>query len=215
MHIDERQIAHLICARLKYDLYDLFRGCFWAFYTRKRKEAGPKHPLKKSYRSYFRRAQIRWVIGRSFSIINIYIYICAVESKSVQDLPFFWVRDLSNFSSFFPFCFFQNYSSFCRENELIKKKKENKTNIAIHPKWLHTHTQKLISELICQLHRTLPVITQKIPCVIMCLVSGPSRVSGLRAFLACNLWLSCASPPLSWSLTVSAVVTSQWSWNAS
>ena len=26
--LDERQIAHLICARLKYDLYDFFRGCF-------------------------------------------------------------------------------------------------------------------------------------------------------------------------------------------
>ena len=38
------------------------KGCFWACYTRERKEAGPKHPLKKSYRSYFRRAQIRWVI---------------------------------------------------------------------------------------------------------------------------------------------------------
>ena len=25
-HIDERQITHLICARLKYDLYDLFRA---------------------------------------------------------------------------------------------------------------------------------------------------------------------------------------------
>ena len=24
--IDERQITHLICARLKYDLYDFFRG---------------------------------------------------------------------------------------------------------------------------------------------------------------------------------------------
>ena len=64
---NERQVTHLICARLKYDLYDFFRGCFWAFYTRKTKEAGPKHPLKKSYRSYFRRAQIRWVIWRSSS----------------------------------------------------------------------------------------------------------------------------------------------------
>ena len=26
--LDERQITHLICARLKYDLYDFFRGCF-------------------------------------------------------------------------------------------------------------------------------------------------------------------------------------------
>ena len=24
--LDERQITHLICARLKYDLYDFFRG---------------------------------------------------------------------------------------------------------------------------------------------------------------------------------------------
>ena len=26
--LDEGQITHLICARLKYDLYDFFRGCF-------------------------------------------------------------------------------------------------------------------------------------------------------------------------------------------
>ena len=39
--LDERQITHPICARLKYDLYDFFRGCFGAFYTRK-----TKHPLK-------------------------------------------------------------------------------------------------------------------------------------------------------------------------
>ena len=26
--LDDRQITHLICARLKYDLYDFFRGCF-------------------------------------------------------------------------------------------------------------------------------------------------------------------------------------------
>ena len=42
--IDEGQITHLICARLKYDLYDFLRGCFWAFSTRKEQEAGPKHP---------------------------------------------------------------------------------------------------------------------------------------------------------------------------
>ena len=57
--IDEGQITHLICARLKYDLYDFFRGCFGPFLQGKEQEAGPKHPLKKSYRSYFRRAQIR------------------------------------------------------------------------------------------------------------------------------------------------------------
>ena len=27
-NLDEHQITHLICARLKYDLYDFFRGCF-------------------------------------------------------------------------------------------------------------------------------------------------------------------------------------------
>ena len=29
--VDERQITHLICARLKYDLYDFFRGVFGPF----------------------------------------------------------------------------------------------------------------------------------------------------------------------------------------
>ena len=42
--LDERQITHLICARLKYDLYDFFRGCFGAFIQEKEQEAGPKHP---------------------------------------------------------------------------------------------------------------------------------------------------------------------------
>ena len=44
--LDERQITHLIRARLKYDLYDFFRGVFYrAFYTRKEQEKGPKkHP---------------------------------------------------------------------------------------------------------------------------------------------------------------------------
>ena len=63
--LDERQITRLICARLKYDLYDFFRGCFGAFYTRKRTGSRPKTPPEKSYRSYLRRAQIRWVIWRS------------------------------------------------------------------------------------------------------------------------------------------------------
>ena len=46
---DEGQITHLICARLKYDLYDFFRGCFWAFSTRKRTGSRPKTPPKKSH----------------------------------------------------------------------------------------------------------------------------------------------------------------------
>ena len=60
--IDEGQITHLICARLKYDLSDFFRGCFgpasYSFFLVEK--ARKKHPLKKSYRSYFRRAQIRY-----------------------------------------------------------------------------------------------------------------------------------------------------------
>ena len=47
VHFDEGQITHLICARLKYDLYDFFRGCFWAFSTRKRTGSRPKTPPKK------------------------------------------------------------------------------------------------------------------------------------------------------------------------
>ena len=46
-YVDEGQITHLICARLKYDLYDYFRGCFWAFSIRKRTGSRPKTPPKK------------------------------------------------------------------------------------------------------------------------------------------------------------------------
>ena len=34
-------------------------GVFGQFIQEKKQEAGPKHPPKKSYRSYFKRAQIR------------------------------------------------------------------------------------------------------------------------------------------------------------
>ena len=40
-------------------------GVLGPFLQEKEQEAGPKHPIKKSYRSYFRRAQIRWVIWPS------------------------------------------------------------------------------------------------------------------------------------------------------
>ena len=33
---DKGQITHLICARLKHDLYDFCRGCFWAFFYKKK-----------------------------------------------------------------------------------------------------------------------------------------------------------------------------------
>ena len=57
--IDEGQITHLVCARLKDDLYDFFRGCFGPASCSFLVEKAQKHPLKKSYRSYFRRARIR------------------------------------------------------------------------------------------------------------------------------------------------------------
>ena len=57
--LDERQITHLICARLKYDLYDFFRSVLGLLPVLFLVEKAPKHPLKKSYRSYFRQAQIR------------------------------------------------------------------------------------------------------------------------------------------------------------
>ena len=41
--VDDRQITHLICARLKYDLYDFFRGVLGPFIQEKEQEAGPKH----------------------------------------------------------------------------------------------------------------------------------------------------------------------------
>ena len=42
--IDERQITHLICARLKYDLYDFLGGVLRPFIQEREQEAGPKHP---------------------------------------------------------------------------------------------------------------------------------------------------------------------------
>ena len=42
--IDERQITHLVCARLKYDLYDFLGGVLGSFIQEKEQEAGPKHP---------------------------------------------------------------------------------------------------------------------------------------------------------------------------
>ena len=44
---DEGQITHLICARLKYDLYDFFRGCFGPASCSFLVEKAQEHPLKK------------------------------------------------------------------------------------------------------------------------------------------------------------------------
>ena len=45
--LDERQITHLICARLKYDLYDFFRGCFGPASCSFSCIKGPKTPPEK------------------------------------------------------------------------------------------------------------------------------------------------------------------------
>ena len=42
--LDERQITHLICARLKYDLYDFFRGCFGPFIQEKERKQAQNTP---------------------------------------------------------------------------------------------------------------------------------------------------------------------------
>ena len=55
----------------------------------------------------------------------IYIYIYAVESKPGPRFAFFWVKTWSKFSLFF-FFVFQKSSSFCRENEILKKKRAKK-----------------------------------------------------------------------------------------
>ena len=45
-NLDERQITHLICARLKFDLYDFLGGVLGPFIQEKEQEAGPTHPKK-------------------------------------------------------------------------------------------------------------------------------------------------------------------------
>ena len=47
--LDERQITHLICARLKYDLYDFFRGRFGPASCSFSCIKGPKNVLWKSH----------------------------------------------------------------------------------------------------------------------------------------------------------------------
>ena len=56
---DEGQITHLICARLKYDLYDFFRGCLGPASCSFLVEKVQKHPLKKSYR--FESRVFKWL----------------------------------------------------------------------------------------------------------------------------------------------------------
>ena len=55
-----------------------------------------------------------------------HIYIYAVESKLGPKIAFFWVKTWSKFSLFFLFLFFQKSSSFCRENDILKKNEQKK-----------------------------------------------------------------------------------------
>ena len=48
----------------------LFQLVFLGLLYKKKKGSRPKTPPKKSYRSYFRRAQIRWVVWRSSSTVG-------------------------------------------------------------------------------------------------------------------------------------------------
>ena len=48
--IDDRQITHLICVRLRHLLYDFFGGVYWALYIRKPTGRRPQIHPKKSYR---------------------------------------------------------------------------------------------------------------------------------------------------------------------
>ena len=59
-----------------------------------------------------------------FLCISLYIYIYAVESKLGPKIAFFWVKTWSKFFSFF--LVFQKSSSFCRENEILKKNEQKK-----------------------------------------------------------------------------------------
>ena len=68
------------------------------------------------------------------SAIYIYIYICiqhiCCRVKKLSKICLFCVKNLSQFSFFGLFVFFQKDSSFCRENEIFSEKK-TKTKITI------------------------------------------------------------------------------------
>ena len=74
--LDERQITHLICARLKYDLYDFSRGCVWAcflfFFLYKRPQT--------------HRAQIRWVIWRSSTTVRVSAHVVLHASRQAHGI---------------------------------------------------------------------------------------------------------------------------------
>ena len=44
--LDERQITHLICARLKYDLYDFLGGVWGLLYKKKNRKQAQNTPKK-------------------------------------------------------------------------------------------------------------------------------------------------------------------------
>ena len=72
--LDDRQITHLICVRLRHLLYDFFRGCLGP-----QQEGGPRHPLKKSYSKRLRRTQIRRV-----NLAVVYFWMKGMRRSTFQ-----------------------------------------------------------------------------------------------------------------------------------
>ena len=57
--LDDCQITHLICVRLRHLLYDFLGGVLGLLYKKTTGRRPPKTPPKKSYSKCFRRTQIR------------------------------------------------------------------------------------------------------------------------------------------------------------
>ena len=62
--LDDRQITHLVCVRLRHLLYDFLGGVLGLLYKRNNRKEAQNNP-QKSYSKCFRRTQIRRVIWRS------------------------------------------------------------------------------------------------------------------------------------------------------
>ena len=80
-----------LCPPKIYDLYDFLGGVLGPFTPEKEQEAGPKRPLKKSYRSYFRRAPIRWVIWRSSSMPEGAFHIIQILVPNSEEVSLSWL----------------------------------------------------------------------------------------------------------------------------
>ena len=129
--LDDRQITHLSCVRLRHLLYDFLGGVLGLLpvisYIK-----GPKHPLKRSSSKCPGRTQITWVIWRSsnyilggfqkggFTILTgIWreIYHCN-RGAGYWDSPPFTKPPFGN-----PWCFFQGLANYCCYTPIWPSKK--------------------------------------------------------------------------------------------